>query len=205
MRSPPPPRTRARVRILRMLPAMVLGAAFALALAAAAPVRAQPAQDDADSLPARRVKAAFLYKFLAYVEWPPQAFADSASPLVIGVLGPEPVVAEVKEVVGERLAQGRAVIVRRLRDADAAAGTHVVFVTRVEAARTPQVAAVARGSGTLVVTEADGALAQGSAINFRLVDGRVRFDVALPAAERAGLRISSRLLAIAHSVRTAPS
>ena len=197
------PRSPARIRPHGALHAAALGLAFALVLAA--PAVAQPALDDGDSLLARRVKAAFLYKFLAYVEWPPQVFADSASPLVIGVLGPDPVVAEVAEVVGERLAHGRPVLVRRLRDLDAVAGAHVVYVTRSEAARTPQVAAITRDKGTLVVTEAEGGLAQGSVINFRLVDGRVRFDVALPAAERAGLRISSRLLAIAHSVLTSPS
>jgi hypothetical protein len=180
--------------------AAVARLAVALLLLAVAGV-ASAQTDDLDSPLARRVKAAFIYQFLGYVEWPPHAFADSASPLVIGVMGAERVVDEMKEVIGERTAQGRAVVVRRMRDGDPLSGTHVLYVTRPETARTPALAAAARGTGTLLVTEGENALGLGSAINFRLVDGRVRFDIALPAAERAGLRISSRLLAVAQTVR----
>jgi hypothetical protein len=176
----------------------VVLAALLLALGGAAAAQT----DDLDSPLARRVKAAFIYQFLGYVEWPSHAFADSASPLVIGVLGNERVVDEMKEVIGERMAQGRSVVVRRLREGDALTGTHVVYVTRAESARVPALATASRGTGTLLVTEADNALGLGSAINFRLVDGRVRFDIGLAAAERAGLRISSRLLAVAQSVRS---
>ena len=190
--------------VLRLALAAVAALLPTLALALAHVATALAAAEDPESALARRVKAAFIYQFLGYVEWPAHAFADSASPLVIGVLGNDQSVAEVKEVIGERLAQGRAVVVRRVRDGDPLSGTHVLFVTRPETARIPSLAAVARGTGTLIVAEAENALALGSAINFRLVDGRVRFDVALGTAERAGLRISSRLLAVAQNVRTAP-
>jgi hypothetical protein len=204
------PPTRPRGPDLRRRAASVLGRTravvqvllAALVFAGASPVHAQA--EDPDPPLARRVKAAFIYKFLGYVDWPAHAFADSSSPLVIGVLGPDQVVAEVKEVIGERMVQGRAVVVRRMRDGDPLSGTHVLYVTRAETARTTALAGTARGTATLIVTEADGALALGSAINFRVVDGRVRFDIALATAERAGLRISSRLLAVAQNVRTTP-
>ena len=151
-----------------------------------------------------RVKAAFLYKFLAYVEWPAQAFADSTGPLVVGVLGEDAAVDEIKEVIGERLVNGRAVLVRRFRDGDTLSGTHVLYVTRPESGRIATLAGASRNSATLLVTDAEGALAQGSMINFRVQDGTVRFDIALDTAERAGLRISSRLLAVAQSVRAGP-
>jgi len=175
----------------------------ALALACS-PHAAAQSPDAADAPLAQRVKAAFLYRFLAYVDWPANAFADSASPVVIGVAGHDRDVAEVKATIGERLVNGRSVLVRRVREADALSGTHVLFVTRAESARTAAFAQAARATSTLVVTEDESAFAQGSAINFRIVDGRVRFDIALAPAERAGLRISSRLLAVAQTVRTAP-
>ena len=75
-----------------------------------------------------------------------------------------------------------------------------VFVGRDEAARLPDVLAAAKGQALLVVTESDNALAQGATINFVPADDKVRFDVALAAAERGGLRISSRLLAVARKV-----
>jgi hypothetical protein len=178
--------------------------ALVLALLAAAPGIAQAVPEDAQSPLARRVKAAFLYKFLDYIEWPPHAFADSASPLVIGVLGSDQAVSEVREVIGDRVAQGRGVLVRRHRDGDPLSGTHMLYVTQPETPRTTALSQVARGTGTVVVTEAENGLALGSVVNFRIVDGRVRFDIALAAAERTGLRISSRLLAVAQNVRTAP-
>jgi hypothetical protein len=63
------------------------------------------------------------------------------------------------------------------------------------------VAPGAAGNALLVVTECDGGLQQGSAINFRIVDERVRFDVALDAAERNGIKLSSRLLTVANRVQ----
>jgi hypothetical protein len=192
----------ARQRLGACLCRLLLAVAVGLTAAApAAPVRAQA--EEPETPLALRVKAAFLYKFLGYVEWPAAAFADSASPVVIGVLGPEPVVAEVKEVIGERLTQNRAVIVRRMRGGEPLTGVHVLYVTRAESVGTATLAQEARGSATLLVTESANGLALGSAINFRIVDDRVRFDIALAAAERAGLRISSRLLAVARNVQTA--
>jgi hypothetical protein len=160
--------------------------------------------EDADPAGVGRMKAAFLYKFLAYIEWPSQAFADSTGPLVVGVLGHDAAVDEIKEVIGERLVNGRAVMVRRFRDGDTLSGTHVLYVTRPERERIAALAATARASATLLVTDVEGALAHGSMINFRVQDGNVRFDIALDTAERAGLRISSRLLAVAQTVRAGP-
>lgn len=152
----------------------------------------------------RRVKAAFLYQFVPYVEWPPSALGPPDSPIVIAVVGSDETVAELADVIGARTTKDRRVVVRRWREADLAGGPHIVYVRRQEAARLPAIARAARASGTLVVSESEGALGQGSMINFQIVDGRVRFDVALSPVETAGLRISSRLLAVARDVRSAP-
>jgi hypothetical protein len=177
---------------------LVLACALAL-VSAISPARAA----DSDSALEQRVKAAFIFQFIPYIEWPPRAHRDAESPIVVAVAGPEPAIAEIEEVIGKRAAHGRPVIVRRWRDSDAQGGVHVVFVTRAEAARLPAIARAAQTAGALVVSEQDAALEQGGMINFRLVDGKVRFDIALAPAERAGLRISARLLTVAQSVRPA--
>jgi hypothetical protein len=161
------------------------------------------AQSSEDSALERRVKAAFIYQFIPYVEWPPKAFPDAETPIVVSVVGSEQAVGELQEVIGKRSAQGRPLLVRRWRDSDAQGGPHVVYVTRSHADRLPAVARAAQANGMLVVSEQETGLDQGGMINFRLVDGKVRFDVALGPAERAGLRISSRLLAVAQTVRSA--
>lgn len=147
-----------------------------------------------------QIKAAFLYKFGGFVEWPAGAFARSDSAFAIGVLGAEAVATELEQITAGRTVQGRAVSVRRLKRGEPLAGLHVLFIGRQEAARLAEILAGAEGRATLVVTEFDSALTQGSMINFVAVDDKVRFDVALPPAERGHLRISSRLLSVARKV-----
>jgi hypothetical protein len=151
----------------------------------------------------RAVKAAFVYKFLAYVDWPAHAFETPGAPLVIGVVGADPIARELGDAVAGRSVAEHPVQVRRLREGESPAGLHVLFVGRGESARLPALAKALQGQPTLIVSESPGALNAGSAINLVVApDGRVRFEVALDAADRAGLRLSSRMLALAQSVRT---
>ena len=149
----------------------------------------------------RRVKAAFLYKFADFVEWPDAAFGRPDSPLVIGVAGDEQVAAELGTLTAGRTVGGRSIAVRRVKEADTLAGVHILFIGRAEASRLSQWIRAVQGRPVLIVTETEGALAQGSMINFVLSEGRVRFEIALASADRSGLVLSSRLLAVAHYVR----
>ena len=164
---------------------------FAAAFNAFAEVRTEYAEPT--------VKAAFLLKFATYVEWPPQAFTAPDAPIVIAVLGAEEVAFELTRMVPGRNVAGHPVSVRRIDDADALKGAHIVFVGRSAASRIGAVVKAAQREGVLVVTESAGALEEGSAINF-VVDDRVGFEVSLTAAERTGHRISARMLAVARRV-----
>lgn len=148
----------------------------------------------------RRVKAAFLYKFLGYAEFPAGAFADGASPVTIGVLGADDLAAELARIVSGRTVNNRTIVVRVLRESELGAPVHLLFIGGFDAGRVGRLVRAA-GNALLVVTECDGGLQQGSAINFRIVDERVRFDVALDAAERNGIKLSSRLLTVANRVQ----
>jgi hypothetical protein len=150
--------------------------------------------------PERRVKAAFLYKFLGYAEFPPGAFADPASPITIGVAGADDLAAELARIVSGRTVNNRAIVVRPLRESELGTPVHLLFIGGADPARVGRMVRAA-GNALLVVTECDGGLQQGSAINFRIVDERVRFDVALDAAERNGIKLSSRLLTVANRVQ----
>jgi hypothetical protein len=163
-----------------------------------APARA----DNAATSPAleRRVKAAFLYKFLGYAEFPPGAFADPASPVTIGVIGADDLAAELARIVSGRTVNNRAIVVRALRESELGTPVHLLFIGGADPARVGRMVRAA-GNALLVVTECDGGLQQGSAINFRIVDERVRFDVGLDAAERNGIKLSSRLLTVANRVQ----
>ncbi|MES2319168.1 MAG: YfiR family protein [Pseudomonadota bacterium] len=173
-------------------------AAGALVLATARAFGQSPAPA---SVPERRVKAAFLYKFLGYTEFPAAAFADAAAPVVIGVTGADELAAELVRIVAGRTIQARPISVKVLRDGDSAAGVHLLFVGGSDSARVRQVLKTVQPTPMLVVSEADDGLQQGSVINFRVVDERVRFDVSLEAAEKNSIKLSSRLLTVANHVQ----
>lgn len=148
------------------------------------------------------VKAAYLFRFLAFVEWPQSSFLRPDSPIVIGVLGDEAVLEELRAIVPGRVVQGRPVAAVRLtldnRQGASLAGVHVLFVGGEASA---QLARLAPTRAILVVSDAERGLDQGAVVNFVRAEGRVRFEVAVDAAEQRELRISSRMLAVASSVR----
>ena len=149
----------------------------------------------------RSVKAAFLYKFLGYIEWPPTAFSRPDSPFVIGVVGADTVASELAQIASGRSVNNRPVAVRRVTEKDSLSGIHMLFIGRGAASRQPQLLAAAQQNSIVTVTETEDALAHGSVINFRLADGRVRFEVSLAAAERSDLKLSSRMLSVASAVQ----
>jgi hypothetical protein len=161
------------------------------------------AAEDPESLELR-VKAAFLYKFAGYVEWPTKSFAGPEMPVTIGVIGAESLATELAQAVTGRTVNDRPVAVKRLKAGESLAGIHVLFVGRAENARLDQLAQSAQPRSILTVSESDGALARGSVINFILAGGRVRFEIALDSAEKSGLKLSSRLLAVAQQVTGTP-
>ena len=158
------------------------------------------AQHDATAVE-RRVKAAYIFNIASYVEWPEGTFAQTGAPMTIIVFGDDELAAEITEITAGRAVDGRPLQIKKTRDPDATADAHMLFVGRAEIARLPQVAKQAGPKPLLILTDAPGALTQGSMINFVLVRQRVKFEISLEEAERRGLKLSSRLLAVAHNVR----
>ena len=151
---------------------------------------------------AHEVKGAYLFKFLSYVEWPDDMLAGPHAPLVIGVLGDEPVRGALEEIVQGRQAQGHPVEVRRLKNGDAADGLHMLYAGKDSV---QELARYAGRRGLLLVGNSDDGLARGAMINLVLAENRVRFEVAPEPAERAGIHISSRMLALAQFVKPGSS
>lgn len=159
-----------------------------LACAAVLCARGQAATETA-------VKAAFLYKFAAYVEWPAPPRPDA--PFVIATLAADDVAAELSTIVAGRAVAGRPTAVRKVKEGESLQDVQMLFVGR-QAGEARATVQGARRNGVLVVTETT--LEQGGTINFVVADNRVSFEVSLEAAERGGHRISSRMLAVARRV-----
>jgi len=167
-----------------------------LGLAALLPPWCGPARAQAEEgMDEAHVKAAFLYKFTGYVDWPDAAFERPEAPFVMGVLGAPVLLGALSELVVGRKVRDRAIRVRKMQAGESAAGLHLLFVGRAEPLR-----GEAAPRPVLVVTEVEGSLPRGSMINFLLIERRVRFEIALPNVEKAGLRVSSRLLGVAQRV-----
>jgi hypothetical protein len=151
----------------------------------------------AQALPAdeARVKAAYLLRFLQYVEWPQEALQPGSGVLKIGVAGAPAIAAELAQAA--RSGHGKAVTVQSVSGTENLDQFHVVFIAHDDKAKLTQVVETVRGKPILVVTESPSALEHGSMINFVTVERRVKFEIALDTAERAGLTLSSRLLAVA--------
>lgn len=152
-----------------------------------------------------QVKAAFLYKFGAYVEWPAQSFAQADSPLVIGVMGASAVADELTQMATGRNINGHPVTVKKIRRGDAVTGVHILFIARADNDKLAETLAAAKGQAVLVVTETEPPPAAGSMINFVVAEDKVRFDIALPSAESSNLKLSARLLTVARKVIAGPS
>ena len=171
-------------------------AAYLLGLALCAAAGIAAAQNATE--PA--IKAAFLYKFAGYVEWPPGAFSGPDAPFVIGVSGAPEVAAELERIVPSRSVHNRRIEVRRVANGgEALRGVHMLFVGRAQPDPQGMLRAAQR-QGVLTVTETDRGLESGSVVNFLTAEDRVGFEVSLESAERTGLRISSRMLAVARRV-----
>jgi hypothetical protein len=143
------------------------------------------------------VKAVYLFKLHNYVAWP---YKSAETPTVVAVVGAEEVAEHLDEMPAVRQRSNEGVVIKRLRVGDATEGVHVLFVGDAYWSRAGAMVARASAHGVLVVSDVPGGLPAGSAMNFRLVEERLRFDVSLDAADKAGLKFSSQLLALALSV-----
>ena len=153
-----------------------------------------------DSAPDYSIKAAYLYNFATYVEWPPGALGDAETSFVIGVLGDDQVGDYLASMTAPREVHARPIEVRHLEPGDPVDSLHMLFIGRREADSLPRLRAAAREHSVLVVSDWEGALESGSVINFRLIDRRIRFEVSLDAADACGVSVSSRMLAVAERV-----
>ncbi|MBV8635608.1 MAG: YfiR family protein [Burkholderiaceae bacterium] len=149
------------------------------------------------------IKAAYLYKFGNYVDWPKQVFANAASPLNLCVVGDDPFGPLLDKAVEGQQVDGRSVALRRLKTIGRDSGCHILYLGIAEPQRAGQALDAVRGEPILVVSDARSG-APGM-IQFVLKDNRVRFNIDDDMAHGSGLTISSKLLALAVAVKSKSS
>ncbi len=147
-----------------------------------------------------QIKAAMIYNFAKFVEWPADALAPAPAPLTLCVLGRDPFGGALAAIEG-RSAQGRELRVRRGLAADEFRGCHLLFIADSEERRLPALLRTLANQPVLAVSDIEGFAEAGGTIALIESDGRLQFEINLGAAQRANLKISSQLLRLAKLVR----
>ena len=148
-----------------------------------------------------QVKAAFLFNFAKFIEWPGSAFQSADEPISICVFGKNPFGFALEDAVRGNTVGGRGFSVREVSSARQAAPCHILFVESSKQKQVRQLCEELKGLSILTVGDTEDFTANGGVINFTLKDARVRFEIAVGAAERAKLRISSKLLSLAETTK----
>jgi hypothetical protein len=183
---------------------MARAAASLLALALlATPLHVVPAAAGPGPLsPDYVIKAAYLYNFALFVDWPADAFQSADAPFVIGILGSDPFGDALTQIVSGKRINRRRIHVEVVQLTQDLRRAHLVFLSAADAARLGEVVpAAASGVPQLVVGETDNFLRQGGTISFTVRDNKVGYDINLEAARKARLIVSSKLLSLAGVVR----
>lgn len=165
---------------------------MALLLAVCTPVWADSRYQE------QQVKAAYLLRFLNYVEWPASSMGAAGAPLIVGVLADQGFVGLLSDGARSFELQGRKVVIRPVRTVSDLAGAHMLYVGEASPLL-PALLSTLAGQPVLLVSDDDVASGEAAAIRLVVDSARVRFDISPSVAERNGLKVSARLLALARN------
>jgi hypothetical protein len=173
---------------------LLIGVLFALLAIRPMPSTAQSQVDE------YRLKAAFLFHFAQFVEWPAEALGNANSPFVICIAGEDPFHGDLEEAVEGKSIGSRPVRLRHIKQLRESQGCHVLFIGKDESNGVEPLTSTLNNMPVLTVGESDDFLQKAGIIRFCLEDRKIRFEVNQDAAEAVNLKISSRLLLLAKTV-----
>jgi hypothetical protein len=156
---------------------------------------------DAASNKEDQIKAAFVYNFTKFVEWPAASFPEKDAPIVMGVFGKNPFGQELHEAIKDRKVNGRALALRTIHRLEDIRAVHLLFIPAAADAQLAEVTEKLKGASVLTVGESDAFANAGGMIRFVLEGDKVRFEINMDSAEQAGLKISAQLQKLARAVR----
>lgn len=149
-----------------------------------------------------QLKAAFMFNFAKFTEWPDTAFNSSSAPLVVGVIGDDPFGDAINIIQGKRV-KDREVVVQRFTDPGSVANCQILFISASEQQQLPAIFNHVKRGTVLTVGEMESFFDNGGVIKFVEVNGKVGFEINAEAVKKADFKLSSQLLKFAKLVRTA--
>jgi hypothetical protein len=151
----------------------------------------------APSSRAYQIKAAFLFNFSQFVEWPPEAFTSDKQPLVIGVLGADPFGTSLEAITHNEIVNGHPLAIARFATVDEVKDCHILFVNMRRTEITDEALLKLKQRSILTVGDSPGFIRQGGIIRFVMEDNKIKLQINPEAAKTSGLTISSKLLSLA--------
>jgi hypothetical protein len=162
---------------------------------------ANPGFGGESSLTKYQVEALFLFNFAKYVDWPAGAFTNAAAPIIIEVLGTDPFGDDLQHTVEGKAINGHPFVIKHLDSISGLSSCQILFISDSEASKVVEILDKVGPLPILTVGEGELFARNGGIIHFLLKNGNVRLEIDLAAAKKAGLTISSRLLAVADVVK----
>jgi len=156
------------------------------------------------ALSERQVKALFLFNFAKYVDWPASAFSNSTAAIVIDVVGEDGLSEEFKQVTGDKTVNGRRVVVKQVEGTMDVKDCQILFICASEKAHLQEILEAVKNSAVLTVGESDQFLTMEGMINFTKKENKIHLEINLAPAQRANLKLSSKLLTVADVVLGRP-
>lgn len=147
-----------------------------------------------------QVKAAYLFNFLKFVDWPGDPSKDAQAPWVIGVVGESPIGEELPRLIEGKTVLGRLLQAKRFQANEDLRGCNILFISASDRKLLPSILAGLRGSSVLTVGDMDRFIESGGMIQFVIEDGSVRLAIDVGVTSRARLKVSSKLLSLARTV-----
>jgi len=158
--------------------------------------------DVASGIPSEyQIKAAYLYYFSTFVEWPPETFSRNGDALVIGVLGEDPFGEILDNTIRGKTVNNKRLVVKRFESIKDARESHILFISTSEQGRLPNILEALNGATVLTVGEIGRFASRGGEIGFRMEGKKVRFEINVAAVERSRLKVSAQLMKLGRIVK----
>ena len=162
-------------------------------------IRAQAQEPSAEY----QLKAAFLYNFAKFIEWPANTFPDGTTPFVICALGNDPFGTSLDAIAGKTI-RDRTLVIKRIRSNGAVTGCQVLYVSPNELPQTTDLLRMVQNAPVLTVCDMDACAESGLMLNMRMVGNRVQLDINLEAVQHTPLKVSSQLIKLTRIVKGQP-
>ncbi|MBN1931851.1 MAG: YfiR family protein [Desulfobacterales bacterium] len=148
------------------------------------------------------VKAAFLYNFAKFVDWPIEVFEDEHAPIYLCILGKNPFDDDVIQSIENKTVDGRKLLVETSKHAKDHSKCHILFISRSMEKEAKQILTDIKDRPVLTVSDIAEFTSLGGIIEFIVINNKIRFEINIDSARHAGLKISSHLLKMAKIVKS---